>query len=91
MLRPQTVHLPLPYATQPDYIQSPPAGNTTALTPSSAVDVVFVDFIQSNVISILNNLQKDRTYSASDVSKYNSLTTQDLYPVYAAKAWKQAA
>ncbi|KDN40783.1 hypothetical protein K437DRAFT_183508 [Tilletiaria anomala UBC 951] len=82
-----TVHTAIPYALQPDYIQSPPTGNLTVLSDSSPVDVVFVDFIQSSVISILNSLQKDKTYSTADVSVYNSLTTQDLYPKYAEKAW----
>jgi hypothetical protein len=81
------VHTAIPYASQPDYVQSPPAGNSTAVSGTDAVDVIFVDFIENSVISILNGLQTQKNYTTADVSKYNSYTTQDLYPLYAAKAW----
>lgn len=84
-----TVHTPMPYVDQPDYVQSPPVGNTTGLQPEDKVDVIFVDFIESSILSILNDLQKDVVYTKGDVKPWGSgnLTTQQLYPLYAERFW----
>ncbi|PWN51706.1 hypothetical protein IE53DRAFT_341908 [Violaceomyces palustris] len=84
-----TVHTAIPYFSVPDYVVSPVSGNTTALGPDDKIDVVFLDFIASNVIRILNRLQTERVYSVDDVAAYASpsLTTQEIYPEYAKVAW----
>lgn len=83
-----TEHSPIPYSGSPAYIQSPVFGNTTALEDSTGIDVIFVDFFQSTVLSILNSLQSEKNYTQEDVEVYNTLSTQDLYPLYAAKKWQ---
>ncbi|KAK0544959.1 hypothetical protein OC845_005335 [Tilletia horrida] len=83
-----TVHTAIPYVAQPDYVASPLTGNTTAVDPTTPVDVVFVDFIEPNVITILNGLQTNVKYDTSMVQPYNSLTTQDLYPLFAQAKWQ---
>lgn len=77
-----TEHVAIPYASQPDYVASPLTGNTTAVGPDDKVDVIFLDFIVSNVVRLLNNQQKDKVYNVSDATPYNALSTQDLYPLY---------
>ncbi|CEH14630.1 5' nucleotidase [Ceraceosorus bombacis] len=83
-----TVHTALPFASSPDYVASPLTGNATAAMPDTLVDVILVDFILSSVVRILNSLQTAKKYANSDATAYNSLTTQDLYPLYAQKAWQ---
>lgn len=80
-----TIHTAIPYASMPDYVQSPVTGSN--VTGDDKVDVIFLDFIASNVIRILNGLQSDRKYATSDVAPYNQYTTQDIYPLYAEQVW----
>ncbi|SPO24302.1 uncharacterized protein UTRI_03570 [Ustilago trichophora] len=79
-----TVHIAIPYASVPDYVQSPVTGNVTA---DDKVDVIFLDFIAKNVVRILNGMQTERSYSLDDVAPYNQYTTQDIYPLYAEQVW----
>ncbi|EST05352.1 Phosphoesterase domain protein [Kalmanozyma brasiliensis GHG001] len=80
-----TVHTAIPYASVPDYVQSPVTGSN--VTANTTVDVIFLDFIAKNVVSILNGLQKDRNYTLNDVASYNQYTIQDIYPLYAEQVW----
>lgn len=83
-----TEHVALPYFSTPDYVASPVTGSSTALTDTDKVDVILVDFIASSVVKILNSLQDERSYTMDDAKEYNSLTTQDLYPLYATAKWR---
>ncbi|KAG5643195.1 hypothetical protein DXG03_001355 [Asterophora parasitica] len=78
-----TLHAPLPYYSTPDYIASNPP-NVSDNTP---IDLVFVDFIESNVISILNKAQKTKVYATTDVQPYSSVLTSQALGIYAQKAW----
>ncbi|KAK0558731.1 hypothetical protein OC844_004931 [Tilletia horrida] len=83
-----TVHTAIPYADQPDYVGSPLTGNTTVVSPDTKVDVVFVDFIAAPIVQILNSLQSQVKYTTAMAVPYNSLTTQDLYPLFAKAKWQ---
>ncbi|KAL0955630.1 hypothetical protein HGRIS_001863 [Hohenbuehelia grisea] len=78
-----TLHAPLPFHSVPDFIGSR-APNVTADAP---VDLVFVDFIQTQLLGILNSVQKDKTYAVSDVQQYSPLLTSEILGVYAQQAW----
>ena len=80
-----TVHSAIPFASVPDYVQSPVTGQNVSDTDK--VDVIFLDFIAKNVVRILNSVQTETTYSLSDVAAYNQYTTQDIYPLYAEQIW----
>ena len=80
-----TLHIAIPYASVPDYVQSPVTAPNVADTDK--IDVIFLDFIAKNVVRILNGLQTEKTYSLADVAAYNSYTTQDIYPLYAEQVW----
>lgn len=80
-----TVHTAIPYASVPDYVQSPVTGENVGA--DDKVDVIFLDFIASNVVRILNSIQTDRNYTAAEVAPYNQYTTQDIYPLYAEQVW----
>ncbi|UZJ56308.1 hypothetical protein CBS101457_005628 [Exobasidium rhododendri] len=82
-----TEHLVIPYYDQPEYVVSPLTNNVTSVGPNDLIDVVFLDFTLSDVVRVLNAAQNQRTYQVSDATPYNSLTTQDLYKVYAMQSW----
>lgn len=83
-----TVHTAIPYASTPDYIASPVAGNSTAVQDSDVIDVVFVDFIVGDVVSILNSLQSDKTYSKADAKSWGTLMTNDVFVEWAKLKWQ---
>ncbi|KIK45387.1 hypothetical protein CY34DRAFT_801759 [Suillus luteus UH-Slu-Lm8-n1] len=78
-----TMHTPLPYYTSPYYIGSSPP-NVTADTP---IDVVFLNYLGKEIISILNRLQKDKNYTMNDVSLYSPTLTDEILGLYAQAMW----
>ncbi|KAG2046192.1 hypothetical protein BDR06DRAFT_1014935 [Suillus hirtellus] len=78
-----TLHTPLPRYPVPLYSGSNPP-NVTADTP---IDVIFLDSLGKEIISILNSLQKDKTYTMADVSLYSPTLTSDILGLYAQAMW----
>ncbi|KAG9312319.1 Metallo-dependent phosphatase-like protein [Chiua virens] len=78
-----TLHNPLPYYSIPDYISSNPP-NVTDATP---IDLVFVNFIESDVLSILNRVQNATSYTSSDVSLYTPTLADAVLGLYAQAQW----
>ncbi|KAI0843828.1 5'-nucleotidase [Daldinia vernicosa] len=72
-----TAHSKIPYYEIPDFFQGV-AGFSDNQT-ADVVDVVFVDFIESDLLAILGS-----NYSSADVSYYidANFTTQDYLPLY---------
>ncbi|KAI0883330.1 Metallo-dependent phosphatase-like protein [Annulohypoxylon maeteangense] len=72
-----TAHTGIPHYDIPDFFQGK-AGFDEGTQPD-VVDVVFVDFIESDLLAILGS-----NYSSSDVSFYidESFTTRDYLPIY---------
>ena len=83
-----TVHSRIPYFPQPKYFQANGSLPTDGSTPAT-VDVVFLDFIASNVIRALNGA--GASYTTADVAQYlpPSFDTNSYLPAYALKAWAQ--
>ncbi|KAI1452001.1 Metallo-dependent phosphatase-like protein [Annulohypoxylon moriforme] len=73
-----TVHTGIPYYDIPDFFQGKAGFNESTSQPD-VVDVVFVDFIESDLLAILGS-----NYSSSDVSYYidENFTTRDYLPIY---------
>ena len=78
-----TPHTSLPYYSVPDYIGSNPP-NVTASTP---IDLVFVSFIESDVLSILNSVQSKTKYTSADVSLYTPTLADEVLGLYAQAMW----
>ncbi|KAL0946122.1 hypothetical protein HGRIS_012387 [Hohenbuehelia grisea] len=78
-----TLHAPQPFHSIPDFIGSRPPN----VTADATVDLVFVDFIQAQLIGILNSLQKEKNYTPTDVAEYTALKTNEILGVYAQHAW----
>ncbi|CAJ2508062.1 Uu.00g092480.m01.CDS01 [Anthostomella pinea] len=72
-----TAHSAIPYYSIPDFFQG--AAGFDADGHADVVDVVFVDFIESDVLAILGV-----NYSSSDVDYYNGadFTTRDFLPLF---------
>ncbi|KAI0874158.1 ser/Thr protein phosphatase family [Hypoxylon argillaceum] len=72
-----TAHSAIPYYDIPDFFQG--AAGFDANGEADVVDVVFVDFIESDVLAILGS-----AYSSADVTYYISanFTTQDYLPLF---------
>ncbi|KAG6853737.1 hypothetical protein C0991_001872 [Blastosporella zonata] len=78
-----TLHAPLPYYSIPDFI----ASNQPAVADDDLIDLVFVDFIESQVLVILNGAQKDKVYSTADVNIYSSVLATEALGIFAQATW----
>lgn len=79
-----TLHMALPYYSVPDFIGSNPP-NVTNDTP---VDLVFVDFIEAQLLGILNGLQNAVNYTTADVLLYSPTLANVALGLYAQAEWE---
>jgi len=77
------VHISLPFYNIPDFIVSYPPPNVTDESPT---DLVFVDFIEDQLLDTLNSVQSDKNYTSADVSKYSNLLIHHVLGVFAQSA-----
>ncbi|KAI1391267.1 Metallo-dependent phosphatase-like protein [Hypoxylon trugodes] len=72
-----TVHTAIPHYSIPDFFQGVAGFNESS--SADVVDVVFVDFIENDLLAMLGS-----NYSSSDVSYYidANFTTQEYLPIY---------
>ncbi|KAI1791129.1 Metallo-dependent phosphatase-like protein [Ganoderma leucocontextum] len=79
-----TLHSPLPFFDVPDFIGTDaPAG----VADDAPIDLVFVDFIESQLLQILNGLQTAKTYTSADVQSYSDVLANAVLGLYAEKYW----
>ncbi|KIL65228.1 hypothetical protein M378DRAFT_162158 [Amanita muscaria Koide BX008] len=78
-----TLHLPLPFYGSPSYISS----LAPNLPDNTTIDLVFVDFVASDVISALNSLQTQKVYTTADVGSYTPILGNQVWGIYAQSAW----
>ncbi|KAH7909661.1 Metallo-dependent phosphatase-like protein [Hygrophoropsis aurantiaca] len=78
-----TLHTALPYYDVPDFIGSVPPN----VTDSTPIDLVFVDFIETQLLGIVNGLQTDMNYTSSDVQLYSNVLGNEALGIYAQVAW----
>ena len=72
-----------PFFSSPDFIGS----DAPAVSDDTAVDLVFVDFIENQLLETLNGLQSDKTYAKSDVLSYSDVLSNAVLGLYAEKYW----
>jgi len=82
-----TPHSVIPSFRQPNYVAGNGSFPDDGTTPD-VVDVVFLDYFASTVVTILNKL--GGKYTSADVGYYMdpSFTTQNYLPEYAKKFWQ---
>ncbi|KAJ6597105.1 Metallo-dependent phosphatase-like protein [Mycena vulgaris] len=78
-----TPHAPLSFHSIPDFI----ASQSPAVADDAPIDLVFVDFIQTQLIGILNTVQKDKVFTTADVSRYTDVLATEALGIYAQQAW----
>ncbi|KAJ7827637.1 Metallo-dependent phosphatase-like protein [Mycena olivaceomarginata] len=79
-----TLHTPLPAYGIPDFI----ASRTPIVSgPDALIDLIFVDFIQAQVIRTLNEVQTARAYSRADARVYSGVKSNEVLGLYASVAW----
>lgn len=78
-----TLHAPLPYHPFPDFIGS----NPPPVSDDTPIDLVFVDFIEDQLLQILNSVQTSRNYTTSDVSQYSPILANAALGLYAQAKW----
>ncbi|TCD62703.1 hypothetical protein EIP91_006528 [Steccherinum ochraceum] len=77
------VHAPLPFFETPDFIGS----NAPNVTDDTPIDLVFVDFIEDQLLSILNSLQTAKNFTTTDVQSYTPVLASAVLGLFAQKAW----
>ncbi|KAI0343630.1 hypothetical protein BDW22DRAFT_1328874 [Trametopsis cervina] len=76
-------HAPLPFFDTPDFIASNPP-NVTDDTP---IDFVFVDFIEAQLLGILNKVQTAKNYTKADVQSYTPILANAALGLFAEQKW----
>ncbi|PPQ79916.1 hypothetical protein CVT26_004176 [Gymnopilus dilepis] len=77
------LHAPLPFFDSPDFIGS----NSPTVSADTPIDLVFVDFIESQLLGILNSVQSEKKYTESDVQSYSPFLASELLGLYAQVVW----
>lgn len=57
------------------------------MTSDTPIDFVFVDFIQDQLLEIVNGVQKDKVYTAADTQLYSPLLSSAVLGVFAQQEW----
>ncbi|KAF8627608.1 hypothetical protein AX15_004314 [Amanita polypyramis BW_CC] len=78
-----TLHTPLPFYNVPDYVASP----TPNLPDNATIDLVFVRFLASEAIRVLNHLQTGKVYTSADVQTYSPVLLDEVWGIYAQAKW----
>ncbi|KZT69652.1 hypothetical protein DAEQUDRAFT_756803 [Daedalea quercina L-15889] len=78
-----TPHIAVPYYSSPDYISS----DAPSVSNDTLIDLVFINFIEADVLEILNDVQSDTTYTESDVLSYSPLLASAVLGLYAQEYW----
>lgn len=78
-----TLHAPIPFNSIPDFIGSKPP----SVSDDSPIDLVFVDFIEAQLLGILNTVQTSKNYSSSDVASYSPILANAALGLYAQAKW----
>jgi hypothetical protein len=78
-----TPHVALPYYSSPPFAQSA----LPAVAEDAPIDLVFVDFIETQLLGILNQVQSAVKYSTADVKTYSPVLANEVLGLYAEKAW----
>lgn len=93
-----TAHRPIPAVWQPTFVATafpPPSLRSNPEEEAEEeeeeeekIDIVFFDFIQPDILSALNTLQKRRTFTERDVGVFvEQLTANTLMQTYAQREW----
>lgn len=77
------VHAPLDFFSAPDFIGSVPPN----VTSDAPIDLVFINFIESALIPILNTLQSAKNFTTADVASYSPFLASQVLGLFAQEKW----
>jgi len=77
------LHTPLPFFSTPDFIASRPP----AVSDDTLIDLVFVDFIETQLLGILNSAQKNKTFTSADAKSYSPVLANAALGLFAQGNW----
>ncbi|KAH9485625.1 hypothetical protein JR316_0002535 [Psilocybe cubensis] len=77
------LHAPLPSYSIPEFISSIPP----VVADDAPIDLIFVSFIETDLLQILNSVQTDKTFVTADVSLYSSVLSNEVLGLYAQYNW----
>lgn len=77
------LHTPLPFFGSPDFIGS----NAPNVSDDTPIDLVFIDFIEDQLLGVLNGLQTAKNYTEADVQSYTPILASEVLGLYAQKVW----
>ncbi|KAK2463089.1 hypothetical protein APHAL10511_004744 [Amanita phalloides] len=77
------LHMPVPSHNIPNYISSP----TPDLRDDATIDVVFDNFIATEVLQVLNAIQKQQAYTPADITAYSPVRVDQVWGMYAQANW----
>ena len=77
-------HTALPFFDTPDFIGSVPP----TVAADAPIDLVFVDFIETQLLGILNSVANGtKTFLSSDVQSYSPILANEVLGVFAQQKW----
>ncbi|EKM48454.1 uncharacterized protein PHACADRAFT_108911, partial [Phanerochaete carnosa HHB-10118-sp] len=77
------LHSPLPFFDSPDFI----ASNAPNVSDDTPIDLVFINFIEDQLLSVLNSIQTEKNYTDADVMSYTPTLASEVFGLYAQAAW----
>ena len=57
------------------------------MSSDAPIDLVFLDFISSRVLGVLNSIQTFKNYTKHDLQPYSPILTNEALGLYAQTAW----
>ena len=57
------------------------------MTDDTPIDLVFVDFIESQLLGILNSVQSTKNFTSSDVQLYSPVLANEVLGIFAQADW----
>ncbi|TFY66105.1 hypothetical protein EVG20_g4987 [Dentipellis fragilis] len=73
-------HAPLPFFPTPAFL----ASRAPDVPPNTPIDLVYVNYIERELLQVLNGMQSARKYTEADGSLYTGVVTKSVLGLYAA-------
>lgn len=77
------LHAPLPFFDSPDFVASDPP----PVADDAPIDLVFINFIQDQLLGVLNSVQTQKNFTDADVQSYSPILANEALGLFAQKVW----
>lgn len=76
-------HTPLPFYSTPEYAASDPP----AVSDDTLIDLVFDNFFEPQLLTVLNGVQSNKNYTTADVATYSPTLINAMFGQFAQAKW----